>query len=342
MQWIEEANNIPVAFAQVREDPELDRAVLNTIGEQADIIMIASGGCTLCHLAQTRPNDRITLVDANPAQMQLALFKLHSLILEPTQRQALLLSAQQNETEAFAAQHDLAIPELQHADRPLHYYGRYEMLFAELRTLLGAADLDLSIPSCVESICQEACPEQRRFHAIFQDAFHLDTLVSLFGNEATQNPLQSFSDHFYQQSMHCMASGLYTHNYFFEDMFLGAYTHLPDWLCHPALKNIATPTCINDTMLGALQDCASASADFIHLSNILDWLSEADATALLQETERVLRPGGAFIIRQLNSSLDIPKLITAPLQISPHNQQYTDQDRSFFYRHIWVVHKPCV
>ena len=341
MQWIEQAQNIPVAFAQVREDPELDRAVLNSIGERADIIMIASGGCTLTHLVDTRPNDHIRLVDANPAQMQLALFKLQSLALEPTQRQQLLCTASQAETEAFAAQHALSITDLQHGDIPLNQYGRYEMLFAELRKQLATADLDLSNPACVASICQEAFAEQRRFSQIIQQAFDLDTLVALFGDEATQNPLQSFSDHFYQQSMDCMASGLCAQNYFFEDMFLGYYRHKPQWLQTPARKVLPQVTTTINTMLGALQSCENASADFIHLSNILDWLCEADATILLNETNRVLRPGGYGIIRQLNSSLDIPKLISEPLRLDPRSQQFTKQDRSFFYRHVFVLHKPC-
>ena len=48
--------------------------------------------------------------------------------------------------------------------------------------------------------------------------------------------------------------------------------------------------------------------DFVHLSNILDWLSAEEAGRLLARAAAVLRAGGAVLIRQLNSTLEIPPL----------------------------------
>src|SRR5205807_887619 len=49
--WVTEAAHLPVAFAQVREDPLLDAWVVEKLGPEARLIMIASGGCTLAFLA---------------------------------------------------------------------------------------------------------------------------------------------------------------------------------------------------------------------------------------------------------------------------------------------------
>ena len=50
----------------------------------------------------------------------------------------------------------------------------------------------------------------------------------------------------------------------------------------------------------------TGSYDFVHLSNILDWLSPEEARATLDVAHAALRPGGWVLIRQLNSTLDIP------------------------------------
>src|SRR5262245_7051936 len=89
--WVEEAATLPIAFAQVREDPRIDRHVVEQLGTAARICMIASGGCTAAVLA-TLPNvAAIHLVDPNPAQLALTRLKLRLLeTSEPDYRLRLL------------------------------------------------------------------------------------------------------------------------------------------------------------------------------------------------------------------------------------------------------------
>ena len=49
--WVADAAALPIAFAQVREDPLIDFCVVERLGAAARLIMIASGGCTLAFLA---------------------------------------------------------------------------------------------------------------------------------------------------------------------------------------------------------------------------------------------------------------------------------------------------
>ena len=76
--------------------------------------------------------------------------------------------------------------------------------------------------------------------------------------------------------------------------------------------------------------------DLVHLSNILDWLSPEDARQTLAAAGAALRPGGRVIVRQLNSSLDIPALGDGLQWDRTLGAKLLKQDRSFFYRAILV------
>ncbi len=78
--WVVAAANMPIAFAQVREDSFLDLALLDRIdGHHIRAVMIASGGCTAAALAASGRVDHLHLVDVNPAQIALCRLKLHLL-----------------------------------------------------------------------------------------------------------------------------------------------------------------------------------------------------------------------------------------------------------------------
>src|SRR5262245_49421848 len=90
--WVLEAAPLPVAFAQVREDPLLDLWVVEQLPANASVIQIASGGCTAAFLAAKANNvARIHLVDPNPAQIALARLKLRLIqTSDPAERLSLL------------------------------------------------------------------------------------------------------------------------------------------------------------------------------------------------------------------------------------------------------------
>src|SRR5436190_2186981 len=89
--WLDDASHMPIAFALVREDPELDRLVVQQKPEARRILMVASGGCTAAYLACLPRIEQIHLVDPNPAQLALARLKLHLLqTAKPEERKAIL------------------------------------------------------------------------------------------------------------------------------------------------------------------------------------------------------------------------------------------------------------
>ena len=89
--WVAEAADLPVAFAQVREDPRIDRFVTARAGAGARVCMVASGGCTAAVVATVPNVAAVLLVDPNPAQLALARLKLRLLETErPAVRLALV------------------------------------------------------------------------------------------------------------------------------------------------------------------------------------------------------------------------------------------------------------
>ncbi len=44
--WVIEATKLPITFSQVREDSLLDLAVVDQMGKNVRMLIVASGGCT--------------------------------------------------------------------------------------------------------------------------------------------------------------------------------------------------------------------------------------------------------------------------------------------------------
>jgi S-adenosylmethionine-diacylglycerol 3-amino-3-carboxypropyl transferase len=93
-------------------------------------------------------------------------------------------------------------------------------------------------------------------------------------------------------------------------------------------------------MLEALKQLPSASCDFLHLSNILDWLSPKEALLTLNQATRVLRGGGLVAVRQLNSTLPIRQLGSSLRWMDSLSHALLEADRSFFYREFHVGVRP--
>ena len=64
--WALEAAKLPLAFAQVREDPRLDVELAETLPAGAVVVMIASGGETLVQLARRIRESQMRLAAIGP------------------------------------------------------------------------------------------------------------------------------------------------------------------------------------------------------------------------------------------------------------------------------------
>jgi S-adenosylmethionine-diacylglycerol 3-amino-3-carboxypropyl transferase len=79
-----QAAELPLAFAQVQEDPTID--LICKTQANARVAMFASGGCTAAALGVHDVTASITCIDLNPAQIALTRHKVALLNSEPGER----------------------------------------------------------------------------------------------------------------------------------------------------------------------------------------------------------------------------------------------------------------
>jgi S-adenosylmethionine-diacylglycerol 3-amino-3-carboxypropyl transferase len=352
--WVAAAARLPVAFAQVREDPELDRWVVDRIGHAARVVMVASGGCTAAAMAATSNIDSLELVDPNPAQIALARLKMR--LLETTSRDerlALMGHAYMDQaaraevlgsTLAFLAlDSDTVGPmDLVAALGPDHS-GRYERLFATLAaTLRGHEEalvraLGMEDPTAQGRHVAADTELGRVLDRAFDTVMALPNLVGLFGEGATRNPREPFSSHFAGRTRRAFGTFPASTNPFLWQMLLGRFPPRCEhaWLRAARSPRLPPVTWTVAPMVEALQAHA-ADCDVVHLSNILDWLSPEAARRTLDLAGAALRDDGWVIVRQLNSTLDIPALGARIRWHRESSEALLARDRSFFYRAIHV------
>lgn len=361
LEYAKNAAANPIAFSVVREDSSQDLEIVQRYfsEEPASMLMIASGGDTAALLStQAKLND-LTIVDPNLAQLQLTKLKIHLLGLPSHTIQELLGYKDMNPIKRkeiiLGLMQALDIEKNQFGDIEqisfygLDHIGRYEMLFKELRRELKPYQNDIDKLFAFINIQEQTAfvapntPFGQALDSAFNKVMSQDNLVALFGEKATANRVQEFSHHFakrlriYLSEHHASKSPWMAHlllGYFYDEIF--------PWIStspHFVLPDIQY---LNTSMEAVLEKSQPERYHVIHLSNILDWLSPAEAEKTLQLAFQALKPDGVVIIRQLNSNLDIPAAGKDFLWDLKLSNEFLHKDRSFFYRHFYLGFKPHV
>ncbi|MFM8930560.1 MAG: DUF3419 family protein, partial [Gemmataceae bacterium] len=254
VHWPEIAKNLPLAFAQTREDPLLDDWVINRLGSNSRVAMIASGGCTATFLACNSSVSTLDLVDSNPAQLALTRFKLHLLENAKGPERLELLGHQgtaENRQKALPVllsklgfREDIFGPvEWVYRKGPDHA-GRYEATFQRLAWLLETdrpewqAILSGKTPAQTDGPLDPRHPLGLRLDQVMEEVLSLPNLVSLFGEGATRNPVEPFSRHFARQVRHVLATQPAGSNPFLWQMLACRYPpgNQAPWLNSPPPK----------------------------------------------------------------------------------------------------------
>jgi S-adenosylmethionine-diacylglycerol 3-amino-3-carboxypropyl transferase len=356
--WVRQLACRPIGFAQVREDATLDQWVVEQLAGGAEVLMVASGGCTAAAVAGAPQISRLHLIDPNPAQIALSRLKLRLLATAGVSERAAVLG----HTAMPAAERRLRLTaELQKLYLPVDalgpielvaelgpdHAGRYEGLFLRLRERLSdAADevtalLQLRDPEEQSRRADAATPLGRALDTAFDSVMALPNLIGLFGEAATRNRYEPFSRHFARRTRHALATLPAAENPYLWQMLQGRF---PDEVASPWLS-AAVPTRMPEvrwtitSMAEALYG-QSGAYDFIHVSNILDWLTPEDARSTLALVWQALRSGGWTLICQLNSNLDIRRLGERFEWQDKAADALHNRDRSFFYRGLHLGRKP--
>lgn len=353
--WLEEARSLPVAFAQVREDPRIDLHLVGQCRPRCRALVVGSGGCTVAALATSADVESVQAVDPNPAQLALGRFKLELLrrtspahrlqvlgheAMEPSTRQAQLAEL----FERLELAPDVAGPVSTVSQVGLDHCGRYEMLFRALRHEMSQFSGPLE-----DLVNSRDIAEQTRLvaadtelgaaldHALDQ-IFSLSNLVALFGPDATANRVEDFSRHFARRIRAWLAARPAVESPWLAQMLVGRFgvAQTYPWLNLPAPTNFPEIVWTCETMQSLLPSAEVDSFDFIHLSNILDWLSPGESAGLLEHAWKALARGGRVVIRQLNSALDIPSAGPQFNWLQDEASRLHATDRSFFYRELHV------
>jgi S-adenosylmethionine-diacylglycerol 3-amino-3-carboxypropyl transferase len=355
--WVSEAAELPVAFAQVREDPLVDAWVVRRLGPEARVIMIASGGCTVAFLAACCRLAWVDVVDPNPAQIALTRLKLHLLQnADGAGRLALLghvqMPAGEREERLRAALRTVGVPA--EALGPPHVWaregpdnaGRYERVFVQLRKELGPHGaeveqlLSLRDPAEQARRVDPATDLGRALDEAFDRALDLPILIRLFGEGATRNRAEPFARHFARRTRRMLATLPAADNPYLWQVLAGRYPSgaAAAWLAAPPPERLP-PIGWNTTVMTEALRRSPGGYDFVHLSNILDWLSPEEAEATLDVAHAALRPGGWTLIRQLNSTLDIPRFGKGFSWQTGEAEALHAGDRSYFYRTLHLGRK---
>lgn len=221
--------------------------------------------------------------------------------------------------------------------------GRYEHLFAALRNQLAGARaklrrlLNMTDPAAQAAAAAPQTVLGRALDEAFDAVMALPNLVRLFGQNAVQNPVEPFCRHFARRTRAVLAAMPVRTNPYLWQMLAGRFppTSTSPWLALPPQLPRAQVRFVNATMNEALPSNLE-DGDLVHLSNILDWLTPQAALETLDLARKSLRPGGHVVIRQLNSSLDIPALGTGFEWLGRESQRLHRRDRSFFYRALHI------
>lgn len=350
--WVHKSFDLPLRFAQVREDPGLDTWVVERLPNDSSLLIVGSGGCTLAVLA-SMPNVRsIHVVDPNPAQLALCRVKLALLRdQDPDDRlkflghRELSVEAREYQLHRICEETCDSVSSFGPTDHVLEvgldYAGRYESVFRKISDSVAAyPDSVLDLLQLENSSDQAKWLQTHpdfvaRLLKSFDQVMCLENLVALFGETATQNPVMSFSTHFFQRTVHALHCFNASTNHFLWQALASFALTKPHarWLSQP--RQEVSANCLFETK--TMQDYLAqvdVQFDYIHLSNVLDWLTVEEARALLEFTWNRLKPNGYTLIRQLNSDLPIRALGEHFTWLDEESDSLHRKDLSYFYRGV--------
>ena len=312
----------PIQFAVVREDPLIELKLIERYRPKA-ALLIGSGGCTAFTLATMKPELKLTLVDPNPAQLQLIQRKAQAL-----QRLSM----------------DPGIVNIGSEDpKGLNACGNFETLFRCLRDfwrsfILKPDELEHMFDSEKRLLAtSETLLNHRYWHVSF-DLFFCDEMLStMFGPEAIRYA-RGASYPLYFRTI--LTEGLKRpdalENPFLHHIMLGHYLETrreawPLYLQRP-------PRDFQAELLSVkLNEVESfATFDFIQLSNIFDWSSPGEIQSLAERLDRELPNGAVILWRQLNNTTAFEQHFKRIEFDHPLASELLREDRSLFYTALKV------
>lgn len=318
----------PIQFAVVREDPAIEREVVD-LARAKRVLLVASGGCTAFCLRVWFPRLELTLVDPNPAQLELVRRKIVALD-DPT-----LHPHSPRGQRVYGIGQDL--PD------SLNQCGNFESLFRQLRCFLHefvATPLELAEffdNFAVDARRVEGWCANPYWNVAFELFFSDTTLEAMFTSAATRHAVKgSYSRYFRERIERGLRRGDAATNYFLHHILLGGYRNdaraLPRYLLdRPRLGGIE----ILESRFEDLDDFGAF--DVVALSNVFDWMDDMTIERLVATITRTAKPGTRIVWRQLNNTSDHERRFLPSFTFDAElATRLLTVDRSLFYSSLHI------
>lgn len=311
-------------FALVREDPALELGLLPPPrpDRRPAVLLVASGGCTALTLARARPDVALSLIDANPAQLEHVRAKWA----------ALEGCAPGSEARRRAFGVDADAPE------SLSGSGNFEALFRGLRGVLD--DLALGAEDRRAVLRGERPVEALTsspwwpvaFELFFSDVF----LETMFGPDATQHAARgSYPGYFRRAIERGLARPDRATNGWLHQVLLGHWLPgaEPDFLSRAAPDRPPNEWWYVAPMA---EGPSFDRFDLVSLSNLFDWMDADGVAAIARRLEAECRPGAVVLIRQLNNRAPVEAMLPSFDFDPAEGEALARADRSLFYERVLV------
>jgi S-adenosylmethionine-diacylglycerol 3-amino-3-carboxypropyl transferase len=358
-------------FAQVREDPLLEIEAL-ALGPADTAVVVSSGGCTALSLVAAGAG-QVVAVDLNKAQNNLVELKAAAVSRLPGPEAVRFLGG----SPAAGPERWATYTGLRPALSPTaqRYWDRRHraieggvlrsgvterfigLIVAVVRVAVHPPSRIRRLLACRTLADQRALYRQewdsRRWRLLFQvlmnrAVFRRAYDPAFFAH--VENP--SFANHFYQLARHGLVDVAVTDNYFLQQMLTGYYPAdvpggLPPYLAGGTAAALAGAggrlLVVDATYLDYLRSCADGTIAGFALSNICEWLDEADVDHLMAEIARAASPGARLVFRNFVGWTEVPERWREVIvEDRPRGDELIARDRSLMQRRIAVcrISKP--
>lgn len=349
-----------IAFSQVREDPEIDLFLCNSIVKKNKrVLMIGSGGESVFTMLLSPDIESIDLIDANPEQIELIKLKIEAIrqlssweyrcfVEAPPESKIGVYIDQNDKVNTFKKLMEESILDISSWNKGnglnlikegVNQIGIFEQLFKELRESF--------------KICPIKFFDDKNWDEAFDKVFNRQKLIDAFGEEAVKYSMsKEFTEHFSDVMKYAIQK--YSENYFVDQVFKGEYKgDFPAFLKPENYKivqeNLHKINIINDQFHNYVKN-TDTKYDVVHTSNITDWLPLDILDELYSDINSILLEDGLVISRRLNGDHSLEDIVGKQFKVDTYfpefkvshncrnlinfNNTIKENDTSYFYSEV--------
>jgi len=328
-------------FAQVREDPLLEIEALHPTADRT-LVVVSSGGCTALSLL-ARGAGRVVAVDTNMTQNHLVELKAAAICsLDPECLPGFLGAAHspaamrtsQYATLRFSLSYEAA-----------KYWDSHSRMIAKgalnagvserfIRVFVGAMRALIHPASRVDRLLacrtlgeqRQLCESEwnsRRWRTLFRALLSRGSFNRTYDSRFFENVENTgFAAHFLALVEHGLCEIPVATNYFLHHMLRGTYPSIPGGVppyLDPATlaesrENLGRLELVDGGYAQYLATCDDESVDGFALSNICEWLDQAQIDELFAQVIRAAKPGACVCFRNFIGHTEVPAFLRSVIR----------------------------